>query len=203
MRRSQRVLLASMLAIAVAVGLSAPGRAQAAPSQAPGPWCGGALWKLMTLSDSGRSSVKWTPAATSIPDIAALAAPAKAPSTRATPFQKQVWQVTATIDQFRVQSNGEIALVLFDTANSKYMNAYLPNPNCLAKTARGRGEMLAARSALGRCPKPTLAWQPLGITVQVRGVGFWNPVHTTKGALPTGAELRPVTGLTVVSGCGI
>jgi hypothetical protein len=203
MGTSQRVLLASMLVIAVAVGLSAPGQVQAAPAQAPGPWCGGALWKLMTLSDSARASVKWAPAATSVADIAALAAPGKTPSARTTPFQKQMWQVTAVIDQFRVQSNGEIALVLFDTANSKYMNAYLPNPKCLTKTARGRGEMIAARNALGRCPKPAITWQPLGITVRVTGVGFWNALHTTKGALPTGAELRPLTGLTIVSGCGI
>ena len=38
--------------------------------------------------------------------------------------------------------------------------------------------------------------------MKLTGVGFWNPVHTTKGALASGAELRPVTGLTVLQGCG-
>ena len=202
MVKSQRMLIASMLVIACLVGLSAPGRAHAAPAVTPGPWCGGTLWKLMTLSDSGRSSVKWTPAAATVNDIANMAAPAKAPATRSTPFQKQVWQVSAVVDQYRVASNGEIVLVLFDIANSKYMDAYLPNPKCLSKTARGRGEMITARTAFGRCPAPTVGWQPLGTTVQVTGVGFWNPLHTTKGALPTGAELRPVTGLKILSGCG-
>ena len=202
MVKSQRMLLFGLLAGLCLVGaLSAP-HAQAAPAAAPGPWCGGPLWKLMTLSDATRSAVKWTPAGTSIPDVAKLTAPAKAPSTRATPFQKQVWQVSAVVDQFRVQSNGEIALVLFDVASGTYMNAYLPNPKCLPTTARGRADMLAARTAFGHCPAPAANWQPLGITAQVTGVGFWNPLHTTKGALPTGAELRPVTGVKILSGCG-
>jgi hypothetical protein len=203
MVKSRYVLVASMLMIAGAIAFGAPGRAHAAVTQAPGAWCGGPLWKLMTLSDAGRSSVKWAPAASSVADIADVAAPGKAPSTRSTSFQKQVWQVTAVVDQYRVASNGEIVLVLFDPKSSKYMDAYVPNAPCLSKTSRGRGEMLAARNAFSKCPKLTAAWQPLGATVQVSGVGFWNPSHATKGALPTGAELRPVVGLKLLSGCGM
>jgi hypothetical protein len=202
MVKSQRTLVFGVLLLLCAVGALSASRAQAAPAAAPGPWCGGTLWKLMTLSDAGRASVKWPAAATSIADLAKLPAPAKVPTARSTPFQKQQWKVTAVVDQYRMQSNGEIALVLFDVGTSTYMNAYLPNPQCLSKTSRGRAAMLAARNALGRCPAPQGGWQPLGATVQVTGVGFWNPLHTTKGALPTGAELRPVTGLTVLSGCG-
>jgi hypothetical protein len=205
MLKSQRMLFVGVLVTVCAVAaLSAPRvqAAPAAPAAVPGPWCGGTLWKLMTLSDTARSAVKWAPSATSIADVAKVAAPAKVPAARTTPFQKQVWQLSAVVDQYRIQSNGEIALVLFDTGSSTYMNAYLPNPKCLPKTARGRGQMLAARTALGSCPAPTAGWQPLGVTVQVDGVGFWNKLHTTKGALPTGAELRPVTGLKILSGCG-
>lgn len=36
----------------------------------------------------------------------------------------------------------------------------------------------------------------------ITGVGFWNPVKTTLGALGNGAELRPVTSLTLLEGCG-
>src|SRR5439155_1646403 len=34
------------------------------------------------------------------------------------------------------------------------------------------------------------------------GVGFWNPVKTTLGALQNGAELRPLTRLVITQGCG-
>ena len=104
--------------LAAAAALAALTAAFALPAGAhvatPGPQCGGTLWKLMTLSDKGRSTVKWTPAATSVADIAKLVAPATAPSTRSTPFQKQVWQLSVVVDRYRVASNGEIVLVLFD-----------------------------------------------------------------------------------------
>jgi hypothetical protein len=35
------------------------------------------------------------------------------------------------------------------------------------------------------------------------GVGYWNPVATTLGALGNGAELRPVTGFKLINGCGL
>jgi hypothetical protein len=84
------------------------------------------------------------------------------------------------------------------------MNAYLSNPKCLSSSTRGRGAIIAARNAFtSKCPAPQPTWAPLGATVQINGVGFWNPLKTTKGALPNGAELRPLTGLTVLSGCGV
>ena len=76
-----------------------------------------------------------------------------------------------------------------------YMNAYMPNPRCLSPTQTSyRSRILAARSAFTKaCPAPTSAWHMLGATVQLAGVGFWNPVRTTLGALGNGGELRPVT----------
>jgi hypothetical protein len=101
-------------------------------------------------------------------------------------------------------SNGEIVLVLYSIDSAQYMNAYLPNPRCLGPRARDRTGMIAARKQLmSRCPQVTPAWQLLGVTVDIAGVGFWNPSRSTRGALPSGAELRPVTNLRIVSGCGV
>ena len=190
MVKSQRMLLVGMLVLACAIGALAAPRAHAAPAAVPGPWCGGPLWKLMTLSDTARSAGEVAPSPTSIADVAKVAAPAKVPAARTTPFQKQDWQVTAVVDQYRCSRTARSCSSVRQRT-STYMDAYMPNPKCLPKTARGRSQMLAARTALGSCPAPTGGWQPLGATVQVTGVGFWNPLHTTKGALPTGAELRP------------
>jgi hypothetical protein len=194
------LLAAGVLATTCALATVAPAHAQ---RNTPGPACGGTLWKLMTLSDATRSAVKWPAAATTIADIAKLKSPARTSATRSTAFQKQIWQLTAVIDRFRVASNGEIVLVLFDVPSSTYMNAYIPASTCLPKATRGRAQILAARAALTTaCTTPPATWQPLGATVQLTGAGFWNPVRSTKGALPNGAELRPVTGLTVLQGCG-
>jgi hypothetical protein len=170
----------------------------------PGPWCGGTLWKLMTLADTTKAAVGWTPSATTIADVARLTPPARFAPTRTTAFQKQRWALTAVIERYRTASNGELVFQLFDINTSIYMNAYVPNPKCLSSSTRGRAEIVAARNAFTKiCPAPTAQWQMLGATAKLAGVGFWNPVKTTLGALANGAELRPVTSLQITTGCGI
>ena len=159
----------------------------------------------MTLSDAQRWRVYPVPVRTTIPAIAVLAAPKRIVTYRnGTAFEQQVWAMHAVIERYRLQSNGEIVFQLYDIPSSTYMNAYMPNPNCLSPTqAAGRAKILAARSAFMKaCPAPTSAWQLLGATVQLAGVGFWNPVKTTPGALGNGAELRPITHFSLIQGCG-
>ncbi len=194
------VLAAAAALVALTAAFALPAGAHVS---APGPQCGGTLWKLMTLSDTGKSAVHWTPAATSISDIAKLTAPKKITTARSTAFQKQVWKFTAVLQSYRVASNGEIVFQLFDISTSTYMNAYLPSSACLPTTARGRAQILATRNSfLSQCPAATGDWQPLGATADLTGVGFWNPVKTTAGALKNGAELRPLLSLSITQGCG-
>jgi len=82
------------------------------------------------------------------------------------------------------------------------MNAYLANPHCLTKRTRDRTGLIAARrSFTTHCPPATASWQLLGASVDLAGVGYWNPSTVTRGALPNGAELRPLTNFRIVSGC--
>jgi hypothetical protein len=158
----------------------------------------------MTLSDPQRRSVVLRGTPTSIADIAKRTAPGRAPQSRATSFQRHVWRMRAVIDRYRIASNGEIVLILYSIDSAQYMNAYLPNPRCLGPRARDRTGMIAARRQLtSQCPLVTPSWELLGITVELAGVGFWNPTRATRGALANGAELRPLTNFKIVNGCGI
>ena len=191
-----------LLALLACVAAACASTARAA--EAPGTWCGGTLWRLMTLSYPMRGVVTLGGTTTSIADIGSRKAPARAPRTRSTTFQRRVWHLRTVIDRYRIASNGEIVLVLYSIDSAQYMNAYLPNPHCLGAKARDRGGMIAARKQLtSHCPTVTPAWQLLGATVDLAGVGFWNPSRATRGALPNGAELRPVINLKIVNGCGI
>ena len=144
------------------------------------------------------------PETTTIEKIAELAPPAKITTARSTSFQRNVWHLRAVVDRYRIASNGEIVLILFSIDSGRYMNAYMPNPDCLSSKTRERSAILAARKAFAsHCPAATVPWQLLGTTVDVTGVGFWNPTRNTRGALPNGAELRPVTGWTIDFGCGV
>jgi len=158
----------------------------------------------MTLSDPMRTTVDLHGDPTTIADIAKLDSPSRTLQTRSTQFQRHVWRMRTVIDRYRVASNGEIVLILFSIDSAQYMNAYLPNPHCLGPNSRDRTGMISARKQLtARCAKATPAWQLVGLTVDIGGVGFWNPNRTTRGALSNGAELRPVTNLKILNGCGV
>ena len=170
----------------------------------PGSWCGGTLWRLMTLSDGERQSVELKGSPTTIAEISKLEAPKRVTPERTTSFQKRLWSLHAVIDRYRIASNGEIILILYSIETAQYMNVYLPNPHCLGAQARDRTGMIAARKELtSHCPQVLWSWQLLGITVDLTGVGFWNPSTVTRGALRNGAELRPLTNFKILSGCGI
>jgi hypothetical protein len=170
---------------------------------APGPQCGGTLWKQITLVDNGKG-VNWNPLVTTVGDIAKLTAPARITAARSTAFQKQVWKMNdVVIERYRLASNGELVFQLYDVPSSTYMNAYIPSTACMTSNKTFRKAMLGARNGfLKWCPAPTTGWQMLGAHAVIFGVGFWNPVKTTLGALKNGAELRPLVGLTITQGCG-
>lgn len=191
-----------IVVVAVAASLAAGVFAHAGTA-APGPQCGGTLWKMMTLADNG-ASVNWNPSVTTVGAIAKLTAPAKVTPARTTAFQKRVWKLEdVVIDRYRVASSGELVLRLYDIRSATYMNAYVPAPACMTAKANLRKAMIDARNGLIKhCPAPTNDWQLVGAHAVLFGVGFWNPVKTTPGALPSGAELRPLVGLTITQGCG-
>lgn len=191
-----------LLLVALAAALAA--QATAAPvGSFAGPQCGGTRWRLMTLSDATRSKVAMAPKPTTIGDLAKLVGPKRFSTSRTSSFDRTNWQLSVVVDRFRMASNGEIVLILFDRNTGAYMNAYLPAAPCLPSTTRGRAGILAARAAFGKCGAAGADWTPLGASVELTGVGFWNPAKSTRGALPNGAELRPVTSLKIVSGCGV
>ena len=191
-------------ALAVFAGLTAaPGSARER-SLRPGRWCGGPAWRVLTLSDADRARVSLEPEQTSIPALGTLRPPAHIGIRRTSSFERHLWHFEVIVDRYRIGSDGEIALVLYDIPSDRYMNAYLANPHCLSHRTRARSRIAAARRAFtSRCPRVTAAWQLLGITARITGVGYWNPLHTTRGALPNGAELRPIVDFQIVSGCGI
>src|SRR3954453_24137807 len=170
---------------------------------APGPQCGGSLWKQLTLADNGKS-VNWNPKVTTLGDIAKLVAPSRISASRTTSFQRQVWKLNdVVIERYRLASNGELVFELYDIPSNTYMNAYIPSTSCMTTNAKLRKALVGARNGfLKPCAAPTKDWQMLGAHAVIFGLGFWNPVKTTQGALANGAELRPLVGLTITQGCG-
>ena len=202
--RKRRIAFTLTVVAAAAVLAAGAGADRVGGGATPGPWCGGALWQLMTFSDPDRAHVLLDRTPTDIGSLADLRSPPKIGIRRTTRFQLHSWRLEVVVDRYRIASNGEIALVLYSIPAAKYMNAYFPNPHCLSKRTRDRAGILTARRTFtDHCPHATAAWRLLGATVDLSGIGFWNPSHTTRGALPNAAELRPLTNFSIVSGCGV
>ncbi|MFY9580145.1 MAG: hypothetical protein WAQ33_12565 [Gaiellaceae bacterium] len=185
------VVLATSVLAATAHGTSAPNAAR----------CGGNLWRLKTLSDPASKLVRLTPKTTTIGAIRDRIAPQSVPAKRTTGFQKQTWEVVAQVVAFRREAGG-FRLVLFD--NGAYLNAAIPAPSCLPRSARDRKSLVAAWTTFGAaCGRASGDWQSLGAIAYVRGVGFWSERRANaRGAAANGAELHPVTSFRPVAGCG-
>ena len=195
--KTSKIITLSALALAAVSATARPADTQTQPSAAN---CGGNLWRLKTFSDSARRGVRLTPRQTTLAAIASRHAPTPTPTRRATPFQKQTWEVVAEITSYRFEQ-GELRLVLFD--HGAYINAAVPTPPCLSAVTRARNGIAATyRQFTTQCGRPTSDWQPLGAVAYIRGVGFWSQRRTAHGTAPNGAELHPVTGFSIVAGCG-
>ena len=159
----------------------------------------------MTLSDADRATVNLHGKTTTIAEIAKLVPPKRIVAARTTAFQRRVWRLHAVVDRYRIASNGEIVLDPLQHRHGPVHERVSPEPTLPRPRARATAPAWSLRGEqfTSHCAPVTAAWQLLGATVDVAGVGFWNPSKRTRGALPNGAELRPLTNLRIVSGCGV
>jgi hypothetical protein len=164
--------------------------------------CSTSYLGLKTLSDPQRKLVNLHPKDTTAAAITQLVRPHPPPATRTTPFERQVWRVTAQITQFKREGDSDIHLILF--GDGAYLVAEMPAASCLPKKkTRDRKAIVNARKRfVAACGQPTESWKPLGAVVRISGVGFWDRPHKQIGNAQNYAELHPVTGFKVLTGCG-
>jgi hypothetical protein len=187
--------IALVLLAATAFAAAAAGRDSAGPTPAR---CGGELWRLKTLSDPGRKTVQLSATDTTIAAIGKRPFPRPVPKLRRTTFQRHVWQVVAQITKYRVETDG-IRLELYD--HGSYLHAVVPTPDCLSDVTRARKDIASTFNLFAAECGTSRDWQSLGAVVYVQGVGFWSQRRSLRGAARNGAELHPMTGLRIVSGC--
>ena len=195
----KRVVLIGLLLLAAAITAAAASAVVRSALKPSATRCGGQLWRLKTLSDVARKSVRLKPESTTIAALSEQASPRTVPTRRQTRFQRQAWEVVAQVTAYRLESEG-IRLVLFD--GGSYLNAVIPAPNCLTRATRARNAIASTWKRFSAdCGRATRDWQAFGAIVYIRGVGFWSQRRTLRGSATNGAELHPVTGFRVVAGC--
>jgi hypothetical protein len=156
---------------------------------------------LKTFSDPERNLVRLRAKPTTVATLNGLRSPRPTPTTRTTGFQRRVWQVRAQIVEYRLEQDGDVALVLYDGKRS-YVTAAMPGSGCLSAKTRVREAIEGARALFeGLCGPARPSWRPLGAVVQIEGVGYWDFPRRQTGHARNYAELHPVTKVRLVAGC--
>jgi hypothetical protein len=99
--------------------------------------------------------------------------------------------VKAYITQYKVETDGDIHLVLKDSAGRK-MIAEIPKPSCVGTTSRWRSAISSTRTLWTTHYTTTTSWHYIHRSVTIRGLGFFDIPHGQTGAAANYIELHPV-----------
>ena len=111
---------------------------------------------------------------------------------RVTSTELHGWSVTAYLKQYKQESDGDIHLVIEDGAG-RTMIAELPYGSCVPTTSRWRTQITSARAAFTRTYSVSTSWKYAHRLMDLRGIGYMDPLHGQTSVAPNGVELHPVT----------
>jgi hypothetical protein len=172
----------------------------AAPNASTGS-CGVERWAVKTGTDADVSKVNLSSTtATTIASLDARTAPNTLPSNnRVAPTETTVFSLSATLTEFKLESDSDYHLVLSDGAGHT-MIAEIPDPACVGSGSPFLSSIRTARSTFDARFSATTSFQQANVPVQLRGVGFFDFLHGQTGVAPNGIELHAVLGISFGTG---
>ncbi|MGE5134460.1 MAG: putative Ig domain-containing protein [Gemmatimonadota bacterium] len=219
-RRTHLFRLLMILVTALAVLLGVAGGVSAGPRRSPLPdreeteaivrsphsstgSCGVERWsvKTGTDADAGKINLQST-TPTTIAALRALPAPSSLPSSnRIAPTETTVYQVQATLTEYKLEADSDYHLVIAD-ASGNTMIAEIPDPACVGSSSPLLSSIEKARSEFDAKYTPTGTFQAANVPVTVTGVGFFDFLHGQTGVAPNGIELHAVLDIQFGSATG-
>jgi hypothetical protein len=146
-------------------------------------------------SDADRYKVSTSAVSTSVYALRSRPKPSTYPTNnRIAPYELHTYAVTAYLKQYKLESDGDIHLVLKDSAG-RSMIAEIPYGSCTSGS-RWRTSIASARSAFASHYSATTSWHYVTRSVTVKGIAMFDPLHGQTGVAPNGIELHPVVGIT-------
>ena len=164
--------------------------------------CGVERWSVKTGTDADASKINLqstTP--TTIASLVALPAPSSLPSNnRVQPTETTVFQLHATLTEYKLESDSDYHLVLSDSGHT--MIAEIPDPACVGSSSPLLTSIQKARGEFNAKYSPSGTFQTANVPVTVTGVGFFDFQHGQTGVAPNAIELHAVLDVTFGSGSG-
>jgi hypothetical protein len=170
-------------------------------------------WAVKTAADPGAQDLtNQTPTSTTIAKLCALEVPpVLPPDARSDGAEKTVWTLTATLQAFRRETDGDFHLVIADDQGNT-MIAEIPNPGDITAPSYFAQQIADARTAFDNrfhvtenINEPTAAsapgsgdelpFQVVAAPVTLTGIGFFDFKHHQRGLAPNAIELHPVVNI--------
>ena len=160
--------------------------------------CGTERWSIKTGTDTQAKSLSLVPQPTKIATLTALPA-AGGGSVRESPTETTLWELKdVTLSELKLESDSDYHMVLADGAAT--MLAEIPSPSC-ATASTWLCFISRARSEIDAKYNVSTSPQYPGVTVTVRGIGFFDFLHGQTGVAPNGIELHPTLQICFGQGC--
>jgi Putative Ig domain len=165
--------------------------------------CGVERWAVKTGTDADRSKITLqSTTATTVASLTALTAPGTLPANnRIAPTEDTVYQVHATLTQYKLEADSDYHLVLSDGAGHT-MISEIPDPACVGSTSPLTSSIQKARGEFDAKYNATTSFQTANVPVTVTGVGFFDFLHGQTGVAPNGIELHAVLDIQFGTGSG-
>jgi hypothetical protein len=175
-------------------------------------------WAVKTAADSdAQALVSQVPTPTTIAELTALAVPPMLPPDRRSDgAEKTVWQLTATLQAFGQEADGDYHMVLADSQGNT-MIGEIPNPDGITAPSYFATQIANARAAFDSHfrmtenvspPAPPAPAAPeaaaggalteggtfrqVAASITLTGLGFFDFAHGQQGVAPNAIELHPV-----------
>jgi hypothetical protein len=171
-------------------------------------------WDVKTAADADAQALTdQSPTSTTITELRALPVPAfLPPDGRSDGAEKTVWELTATLQTFRSESDGDYHLVISTDDPHETMIAEIPNPGDITAASFFAEQITSARTAFDshfqiteniNAPTapavPGLAGeavvQQVAVQVTLTGLGYFDFNHHQLGVAPNAIELHPVINI--------
>ena len=171
-------------------------------------------WAVKTAADADAQALTGQPPTpTTVAELRALEVPALLPPDgRSDGAEKTVWQLTATLQTYRSESDGDYHLVIADDQGNTII-AEIPNPGDITTPSYFAEQIATARTAFDNhfqivenigTPIPPAApgaaaaapqFQRAAVPVTLTGIGFFDFNHGQLGVAPNAIELHPVINI--------
>ena len=155
--------------------------------------CGVERWSVKTGTDADAGLINLqSTTQTTIAALTSLPAPGTLPANnRVQPTETTVFQLQATLTEYKLESDSDYHLVLSDGSGNT-MISEIPSPACVGASSVLLPGIQNARSEFDAKYTATSSFQTANVPVIVTGVGFFDFLHGQTGVAPNGIELHAV-----------